>query len=493
MALKVQDQSPEVAAMAAHWPIVESLLGGTAAMRAAGKAYLPQWPNEDRESYEARLATATLFPALARTISVMAGKPFSKQAVLSEETPDIIEELCENVDQQGNSYHTQLAEAFYESLAYGICGILTDYSRKPPEVKTQAEEKALGLRPYTVFIRHHQILGWKKEMRDGAVVLTQLRIRECKEVPDGEFGVKEEPRVRVLEPGVWRVYMPGPKPDDDWTLEEGGVTTLNAIPFTPFYGKKLGFMCGISPLLELAYLNVKHWQSQSDQDTILHVARVPILALIGAESPIPDGQGGYTGGTKLTVGAKSAISLPKDGDAKFVEHTGAAINAGQASLEALEAQMVTTGAELLVAKPGDPKSATQSNNEAEANKSDLLRMVEAAEDSADQVLQFMADWIKEPDGGNVSLFKEFGGVPMSGTEVSGIISAQQAGLISKSTAISELKRRGILSNEIDWGIEQELMNVEGPALGTMGEDDDIDPATGLPKKKDPANPDDQEA
>jgi hypothetical protein len=38
-------------------------------------------------------------------------------------------------------------------------------------------------------------------------------------------------------------------------------------------------MMGISPLRDLAYLNVKHWQSQSDQDTILHVARVPILAI----------------------------------------------------------------------------------------------------------------------------------------------------------------------------------------------------------------------
>jgi hypothetical protein len=50
------------------------------------------------------------------------------------------------------------------------------------------------------------------------------------------------------------------------------------IPFVPLYGTRLAFMMGISPLRDVAYLNVKHWQSQSDQDTILHVARVPILA-----------------------------------------------------------------------------------------------------------------------------------------------------------------------------------------------------------------------
>jgi len=36
---------------------------GTPAMRAGGVAFLPKWPNEENISYQARLATATLFPA----------------------------------------------------------------------------------------------------------------------------------------------------------------------------------------------------------------------------------------------------------------------------------------------------------------------------------------------------------------------------------------------------------------------------------------------
>lgn len=63
MTLKVQDPSPAVTAMAAEWPISEALLGGTASMRRAGQAFLPKWPNEEQKAYDARLATATLFPA----------------------------------------------------------------------------------------------------------------------------------------------------------------------------------------------------------------------------------------------------------------------------------------------------------------------------------------------------------------------------------------------------------------------------------------------
>ncbi len=479
MALKVQDQSAEVKAMAGNWHIAESLLGGTAAMRAAGTAYLPKWPNEDQESYAARLATATLFPAMARTISVMGGKPFAKQVVLSEDVPPKISAWCENCDQQGNNFHSFLADVMAEQLGFGLCGVLVDYSKKPAEVKTQAEEAALGLRPYMVFIRHHQILGWKAERRDGSMVLTQLRIAEWAEVPDGAYGTVYKKRVRVLEPGLYQVWEEGAKPDDDWTLVEGDVTTLSAIPFVPFYGKKQGFMCGVSPLLDLAYLNVKHWQSQSDQDTILHVARVPILVITGADQGDAEGKGGFN----LTVGAKAAVTLPLNATMEYVEHSGGAIDAGAKSLEALEAQMVTTGAELLVVKPGDAKSATQSNNEAEANKSDLQRLVEATEDSADQVLQFMADWVKEPTGGHVSLFKDFGAGSLTDVSAQLILSMQQGGLITKETAIREQQRRGTLSPDINPETELEAVAEEGPALGTM--QDGIDPATGKPKKPAP--------
>lgn len=455
MAQKVQDQSSEVQALAANWPIAEALLGGTAAMRAAGKKFLPQWPGEDRESYEARLSTATLFPAFGRTLGVMSGKPFSKQITLGDDTPESIKTWCDDVDLQGNSLHTFAAMMMDEALGFGLAGILVDYPRVSG-ARTLADERAIGARPYMVPIRHSQILGWKAQRSNGATVLTQLRLAESKEVDDGEFGVKQEPRVRVLTPGAWAVYMPGSKQEDDWVLEEQGTTTLQDIPFAPVYGRKRGFMDGVSPLLDLAYLNVKHWQSQSDQDTILHVARVPILAMVGADDD-----------TKLTVGASTAVKLPMDADLKFVEHSGAAIDAGAKSLEALEDQMIQTGAELLVSQPGQ-RTATEAANDAEANKSELQRITEGFEDSLDQALQFMADWVKEPQGGHCSLFKDFAASTLTDASAQLVLSLQQGGLITKTTALKEYQRRGTLSPDLDPDDELEKVQEEGPALGMIG-------------------------
>lgn len=464
MPIAVNQKSAEVESLGKQWPLLEALMEGTPAMREGKTAYLPRWPNEEPDSYAARVATATLFPAYRRTVRVMAGKPFSKDVTLSEDTPESIKNWSEDIDLQGVSLHSFAAEMFEESF-YGLAGILVDYPRVGPSpngVRTVAQVEATGARPYWVRVKHEQLLGWKAANIAGRMKLTQLRLMESVEEDDGEFGTKTIAQVRVLEPGKWRTFRAGTNTDKAWVLFESGTTTLADIPFVPLYGSRMAFMMGAAPLLDLAYLNVKHWQSQSDQDTILHVARVPILARIGVDNSVP-----------MTVGASTAMDLPMGADMKFVEHSGASIEAGRQSLEDLEAQMIQTGAELLVKKPGD-RSATEAAGDQEANKSDLQRMTEAAEDSLDQALQFMAAYARLPSGGNVSLFKDFGAATLSDASATLIKDLQAAGLISKETAIVELQRRGVLSPEVDPEEEAAKVEEDGPPPGTMVDGVDAD-------------------
>ncbi|MEG7679902.1 DUF4055 domain-containing protein, partial [Listeria monocytogenes] len=91
---------------------------------------------------------------------------------------------------------------------------------------------------------------------------------------------------------------------------------------------------------------------------------------------------------------------------KYLEHTGAATSAGEAAISKLEAQMLQSGAELLIQRPQGQRTATESNNDAEANKSDLQRIAEVVAYGIDMCLQFMADWVKEPQGGHIKLFSD---------------------------------------------------------------------------------------
>src|SRR5688572_23879174 len=112
MPIAVNEQSDEIKSLALEWAVLEALQGGTPAMRAAGVTYLPKWPNEEVASYNARLATATLFPAYKRTVSVMAGKPFAKELTLSDDTPKSIQDWAADIDRQGVSLHAFASEMF---------------------------------------------------------------------------------------------------------------------------------------------------------------------------------------------------------------------------------------------------------------------------------------------------------------------------------------------------------------------------------------------
>ena len=140
-----------------------------------------------------------------------------------------------------------------------------------------------------------------------------------------------------------------------------------------------GFMRGSPPLLNLALLNIKHWQSQSEQDNILHVARVPLLVAYG----LADGE-------TLTIGSSSATRFDdrQRQGLEYVEHTGAAIEAGKISLEDLENQMRQAGANCCERKNTSTKSLDQTHEERMQENSPLYHsMASSLEDALDNILQ----------------------------------------------------------------------------------------------------------
>ena len=448
----VAKPSDAVAAMSEAWTLVGTLMGGTSAMRKAGKRYLPQWPAEDKKAYDARLATATLFPAYSRTISVLTGKPFSKPLAVGDDVPPRIVEWLDDVDLEGRNLHAFAADLCANALGYGLCGVLVDC---PPVAgaRTVADEKTLGLRPYFVHVRHDAILGWRSVTRAGKTLLTQLRLLESVDEDDGAFGTKRVTQVRVLEPGRWATYRKNTSAGghETWSEHESGTTSIGVIPFVPVYGFRTGFMVGTPPMLELAHLNVEHWQSKSDQQTILHVARVPVLF---AKDLGPE--------TAVTVGAGSLISASGEhADMKYVEHSGKAIEAGRQSLQDLEDHMRQVGAELLVVKPGNT-TVVQTVSDNEQGMCDLQRIMQSLEDALDQALGLMAHFVGEAAGGHVSIYSDFGAATLAEASAQLLFEMKADGSLSHATLLNELKRRGVLSSDIDVGAEIKAADAERP-------------------------------
>lgn len=462
MTSTVRTPTAAVLAMTEDDAVITDLLGGTTAMRKAGKTHLPQWPNESDKAYKARLTTATLFPAYGRTAEVLTGKPFSKPLTFAKDVPADILAWCENIDLQGHNLHAFASAICYHAISYGLCGILADFPPTKGKLKTKADEAAAGVRPYLVHIHKKDILGWRAKRIDGVLTLTQLRFLESVTEPDGLFAETTIEQVRVLYPGKWEVWRETDKVDLDgkkiWEIYDKGTTTLKKIPFVPVYGKCTGFMQGMAPLVELAHMNVEHWQSKSDQQTILHVARVPLLF------------GRMLDGADITVGASSAIVADSpEADLKYVEHTGKAIDAGRQSLKDLEDGMRQVGAELLVIKPGNTTIVqTQADNE--AGMCVLQRIAQDLEDSLDEALQLLAEWVRQPEGGHVTVFKDFGVASLEAASLELLRDMNVDGTLSDESLYREGQRRGVIGPDVSWEDEKARIKANAPkaTLGKVG-------------------------
>lgn len=447
----VDDISPAVAEMAMSWPMIESLLGGTASMRAAGTTYLPQWPKESDDSYKTRLSTATLFPAFPHTCAVMAAKPFARSIAIDETTvPETVRALFDDIDMMGTDLQPFCADLMLKAMQHGIVGVLVD-APKADGLRTLAQEKAAGARPYLTVYPAGSILGWKCERRGKDFSLTQIRLLEEYTEADGEWGEKTGKQVRVLTPGKWEIWRKAiVNGKEVWSISDEGVTTIDVVPFVFVYGLRKGFGIGAPPLLDLAFLNVEHWQSSSDQQTILHVARVPILFARG-----------FGEGDSLTIGASTAAMAQNEkAELKFVEHTGAAIEAGRDSIKDLEDRMRQAGAELLVQRAAIA-TATQVQSEDEGNRSTLQKIAEDFDESLGAIVALMGRWMGDKAlSPQLAVYKDFGSANL--TEKAGdlLLRGNRAGVVSSETTFKMLQRMDVVTSDASWDDEQKLLAKE---------------------------------
>lgn len=455
-------ESPAYERMEPRWKLIDTLLGGTESMRLAGQDYLPRHPEESEKRYKERLQTNVLLNMTELTLDTLTGKPFSEPINLNDDIPPPVQEILDDVDLLGHNLDVFCRQWFRSALAKAFCHVLVDYPRLTPRAdgqpRTLADDRVEGVRPYWVLIQPENVIYAYSEVVNGREMLTHVRIRETISVM-GEWEEQFEEQIKVLTPGHVAIYKKrggsGPK-KDEWVLEDEWDTGLSQIPLVTFYADRTGLMEGKPPLLDLAYMNIAHWQSSSDQRSVLTVARFPILAASGLDPN--DAQ------NKIVVGPYQLLVSP-DAQGKFyyVEHTGSAIESGAKDLQSLEDSMASYGSQFLVKKPGNQTATARALDTAESS-SDLQAMTVSFEDSIATALSFTAEWMRlGTEGGTVELEKDYGLDDAGAPGLSILDAARQRKEISRKAYIAELKRNGVLDEEFDFEadqieLEEEAMN-----------------------------------
>ncbi len=448
-------KTDEVLAMAKKWELTHALMGGTLAMREKAEKYLFKWPKEQTQIFTNRLNIATCFPAFKETVRTLVGKPFSRPVALSEDMPARIKALTLNIDMEGRNLDTFAADQLTESIAHGIAGILVDFTPRGEVPNTQAAEAAAGLRPYWVKICFKDVIGWQWTSVGGKKTLTQLRFYETVSEPDpaNPFVAKKILQIRVLMVNRYQIWRQMPGKPEEWIKykdsdDTPGKYTADSVRFVPTYGEYEDFMKGVSPIYELAELNKKHWNSQSDQDNITHVVRAPILAY-NSDDPTYE----------LIISPNMGVRMPIGSEMKYVEHTGAAVKTGREELDNLKDEMRQAGAQLLVMREAQA-TATEISSDTSVGMCALQRTVNGLQDAINLALDYTAKWMGEATGGTVKIFNDFGVENYDQAEAQFILSLSQGErpVISPERVYTEATRRGTLSADISYADEKKKVD-----------------------------------
>jgi len=333
------------------WEIMKAVTEGTDYLRTNSETFLPLEPREDYDAYLARVNRAVFSPFTQRLIRAATGLVLRKPITLTGD-PYWTEMFKMDVDGRKSDLDEYARRLLMCSLTYGQSHILVDYPA-PSGAVSLAEERQQNRRPYWIEIDPNNLYGWRLDRESNYGNLIQVRLGEKAVLPDGQFGEKVFDQVRVIEPGSYRVFrkkeqieemydvsdgssvgsFQAGSSDKDYKQVESGEFSLGEIPLVTIYSGKTDNLVSKPPLLDIAYLNIAHFQRQADLIHSLHVASQPMLVMEGYDDQTKD----------LAISVNYAMATQPGNKIYYVEPASSAFEAQSAEIKELQMQMATLG------------------------------------------------------------------------------------------------------------------------------------------------------
>ncbi len=402
--------------MANFWSLIEDLKEGTYKIRSEHRKYLPQLEREVDDSYDRRLSRSNVVPFMQRIEKMLAGMLVRKPVRL-DGVSDLVREQLFDVSLEGDDLNVWLYTTARTVISYGHCGVLVDAPKDGDKV-----------RPYWVTYEPKNILGWRTEVIDGVRQLTQLRLMEQVVEPDGKYGEKIVKQIRVLEPGRFEIHRKDKK--GEYKLhDEGEMSIKDKIPFSVAYSNRVGYYESRSPLYDIAELNLKHYQIQSDLDNILHISSVPLLAVFG-----------YPNSDEITTGPSEALSLPPESRMEYISPSSDSYESQFRRLEDLKDQINTLSLAAVLGQKLVGETAEAKRIDRSQNDSTMMVVAQQMQDLIDNCLKFHSEYLNEPNAGSSFVNRDFVTARLEPQEIQSLLALFTAGTISQETLLTQLSR-----------------------------------------------------
>lgn len=416
--------------MERHWIPCRALQAGTQGMREARTLLTPMTARESKPAsdnlqhalYEARLRTSCLHNVYWQTVTRLAAAPFGKPPTITGTLGPMMTRLVDDADRQGSSLSVFLSRIYQDGVDRGLGMFIVDnvstIIEKPRidangdpvlgpdgnqivdvETMTRQQQDEADARPYFSRIDPDNFIGARVENRLGREVCVELRVREWAYEPRKD-SLKDEivERVRRYTTDsveLWERIYGAESASTDRTLLAGkgdthGFSMLwskphyfpnGEIPLIVFYTRRIGYAHARPPLLDLAHLNVKHWNQQSVLDSTLRYCLAPTLFGKGMDQEDKERPPTTGEGSRL-------LSTSEQAELKYVEIAGTSLAMARDEIATTERRMGGMSEEVIqgmATATGEIRADMKENAEA-------ARWIEAMEWTAFQAFKTAEKW-----------------------------------------------------------------------------------------------------
>ena len=458
-------QHPKLAEVVTDLELVADcwdLLGGRGKER-----HLPKEGGEPKEAYQARVRRSS-YPSFYRDgLSAFAGVLSRYQLRGVQKS---LQDAAQDIDGEGNSLKAWGMSVDALVLRDGGALLMADMPPGVPE--NRAAELAQGRRPVFSVAERRNVLNWRVAKVGRKRVPISVTVLEWHEVKDGDFGLKMEPRYRVMQGGEWRLLKitgDGGKgansshrvevvTDEQGRPQEGVFVGANneALQYPPvvWYGaSRDGFGEGGLPLLSLANLTLDWFREYSDLKELLHRCALPVTVLKDA---------GRTPGQPLTLGPNSLVEIKDpNGSLTFAEPSGGSLDKHLQHLQEIE-KLIDRSTLSFLFSGSSNRTATQAELEGAQLQATITAMAESKSSAWESLFQLWGQFTGEMPqaGAGLDLLPGVTDKPVDDALLTLAGTLYDKGLLMRETVTHLAQKRGMLRPGADGKKEAALLAAE---------------------------------
>lgn len=466
--VNVEFMLPELAERLEQYEIIRDCLAGQEAVKKKKTKYLPK-PNahddspENNARYEGYLTRAIFYNVTANTAAGLVGQVFNADPVT--EFPSELDPVWYDATGNNVSMTQQAKRALSSVLAYGRCGLLTDFPapKEDGSAFTRAEILEGIARPTIQFYGPTDVINWRYKQVGALSVLSLVVLNENYIIEDDGFEIKtgEEKRVLRLDgenlyvveqwrrqndekEGAWYVYK-------THTPRDYSGNRLSYIPFTFVGSQNNDSSVDRPPLYDLACLNIGHYRNSADYEDSVYMVGQPTPFFSGLTREWVDE---VLKGT-IQLGSRGAVPLPEGGQAGLIQ--AAPNSMVKEAMELKQKQMIAIGAQLV-----EDKQVQRTLGEAKMEQAIVASVLTSCANNVSAAFEACVKWAcdffgiedKAKEDVVFRLSTDFAIAKLSPQDRQQLLAEWQAGLVSFSEARGQLRQSGVATLDDDEAKEE---------------------------------------